>query len=206
MLRLAADENFNADIVRGLCRCLPELDIVRVQDVGLSGANDPSVLGWAAGEGRIRADARHLDVSRPRLRACRRQSSPCPAFSRPVLETRSARQSKTWCSSPNAALKANSKDRCASCLFEIAMPASTIAIAGSRHISRLPAEVRARLDRMIERGFQILVGDANGADNVADKSYPNVLVHCMKDHCRNNIGNWPTRQIVAPRGAKGFEC
>jgi hypothetical protein len=53
MLRLAADENFNADIVRGLRRRLSELDIVRVQDVGLSGADDPSVLGWAAGEGRI---------------------------------------------------------------------------------------------------------------------------------------------------------
>ncbi len=53
MLRLAADENFNADIVRGLRRRLPELDIVRVQDVGLSGADDPSVLGWAAGESRI---------------------------------------------------------------------------------------------------------------------------------------------------------
>jgi hypothetical protein len=33
MLRFAADENFNADIVRGLRRRLPELDIVRVQDV-----------------------------------------------------------------------------------------------------------------------------------------------------------------------------
>lgn len=63
---------------------------------------------------------------------------------------------------------------------------------------------------MIEKGFQILVGDANGADKAfqryfADKSYPNVLVHCMKDHCRNNLGNWPTRQLVAPRGAKGFD-
>jgi hypothetical protein len=53
MLRLAADENFNADIVRGLRRRLSEIDVVRVQDVGLSGADDPSVLGWAAGEGRI---------------------------------------------------------------------------------------------------------------------------------------------------------
>ena len=40
MLRLAADENFNADIVRGLLRRLPDLDIVRVQDAGLSGADD----------------------------------------------------------------------------------------------------------------------------------------------------------------------
>jgi predicted nuclease of predicted toxin-antitoxin system len=53
MLRLAADENFNAGIVRGLLRRLPGLDIVRVQDVGLSGADDPAVLEWAAREGRI---------------------------------------------------------------------------------------------------------------------------------------------------------
>ena len=48
MLRFAADENFNGDIVRGLLRRNPKLDIVRVQDVGLSGADDPSVLEWAA--------------------------------------------------------------------------------------------------------------------------------------------------------------
>lgn len=53
MLRLAADENFNGDIVRGLLRRNPKLDIVRVQDVGLSGADDPSVLEWAADQGRI---------------------------------------------------------------------------------------------------------------------------------------------------------
>lgn len=53
MLRLAADENFNAAIIRGLLRRLPNLDIVRVQDVGLSGADDHAVLDWAAGEGRI---------------------------------------------------------------------------------------------------------------------------------------------------------
>jgi hypothetical protein len=40
MLRLAADENFNADVVRGLLRRFPNLDIVRVQDAGLSGADD----------------------------------------------------------------------------------------------------------------------------------------------------------------------
>lgn len=87
---------------------------------------------------------------------------------------------------------------------------SIVFVAGSRQISRLPAEVRSRLDTMIEKGFQILVGDANGADKavqrfLADKSYPNVLVHCMKDHCRNNVGNWPTREVAAPRGARGFD-
>jgi len=53
MLRLAADENFNGDIVRGLLRRNPKLEIVRVQDVGLSGADDPSVLQWAADQGRV---------------------------------------------------------------------------------------------------------------------------------------------------------
>ncbi len=53
MLRLVADENFNYDIVRGILRRNPGADIVRVQEVGLSGADDPSVLEWAAREGRI---------------------------------------------------------------------------------------------------------------------------------------------------------
>ncbi len=35
MLRLLADENFNGDIVRALLLRQPDLNIVRVQDVGL---------------------------------------------------------------------------------------------------------------------------------------------------------------------------
>jgi Domain of unknown function (DUF5615) len=53
MLALAADENFNNDIVRGALRKHPELDIVRVQDVGLSGVDDATVLEWAAQQGRV---------------------------------------------------------------------------------------------------------------------------------------------------------
>lgn len=53
MLSLAADENFNNRIVRGLQRVHRKLDIVRVQDAGLRGADDPAVLEWAASEGRV---------------------------------------------------------------------------------------------------------------------------------------------------------
>ncbi len=53
MLLLATDENFNNDIMRGLLRRNPDLDIVRIQDEGLSGAVDPMILGWAAQEGRV---------------------------------------------------------------------------------------------------------------------------------------------------------
>lgn len=53
MLALAADENFNNDILRGLLRRKSDLDLVRVQDAGLSGADDRAVLEWAARENRI---------------------------------------------------------------------------------------------------------------------------------------------------------
>ncbi len=53
MLRLLADENFDNTIVRGLFRRNPMLDIVRVQDVGLSGKDDPTILEWTAQEGRV---------------------------------------------------------------------------------------------------------------------------------------------------------
>ena len=46
---------------------------------------------------------------------------------------------------------------------------SIVFVAGSRQISRLPAEVTSRLDTMIEKGFQILVGDANGADKAVQR-------------------------------------
>lgn len=36
--------------MRGLLRRKPDLDIVRVQDIGLSGADDASILEWAAQE------------------------------------------------------------------------------------------------------------------------------------------------------------
>lgn len=53
MLHLAPDENLNHAIVRGILRRKPDTDIVRVQDAGLSGANDPTVLAWAAETGRV---------------------------------------------------------------------------------------------------------------------------------------------------------
>jgi len=53
MLSFAADENFNMHIVSGVLRRMSDADIVRVQDAGLEGADDPTVLEWAASEGRV---------------------------------------------------------------------------------------------------------------------------------------------------------
>ena len=53
MLRLLTDENFDNDIVRGALRRTTQVDLVRVQDVGLAGKDDPDILEWAAQEHRI---------------------------------------------------------------------------------------------------------------------------------------------------------
>ncbi|MEZ4767610.1 MAG: DUF5615 family PIN-like protein [Caldilineales bacterium] len=53
MSRFVTDENFNNDILRGVIRIRPSLDIVRVQDVGLRSATDATILEWTAQEQRI---------------------------------------------------------------------------------------------------------------------------------------------------------
>jgi len=52
-MKFLADENFEGAIFRGLLRHQPKIDLVRVQDVGLEGADDPKILEWANNEGRI---------------------------------------------------------------------------------------------------------------------------------------------------------
>ncbi len=52
-MRFAADENLNNNIVRGVLRARPSADLVRVQEVGLTGADDPTILAWRATEGRV---------------------------------------------------------------------------------------------------------------------------------------------------------
>jgi predicted nuclease of predicted toxin-antitoxin system len=53
MLRLLTDEDVHGDIIDGLKRCRPTIDVVRVQDVGLRQQPDPVVLDWAAANNRV---------------------------------------------------------------------------------------------------------------------------------------------------------
>jgi len=50
MIRFAADEDFNNDVVRALRRALPEVDSVGVREAGRGGQPDPDALVWAAAE------------------------------------------------------------------------------------------------------------------------------------------------------------
>jgi predicted nuclease of predicted toxin-antitoxin system len=53
VIKILTDENFDGDILRGLLRRLPALDVVRVQDVGLEATPDPDILAWAADQSRV---------------------------------------------------------------------------------------------------------------------------------------------------------
>lgn len=53
MPRFLADENFTRLVTRQLQSRNPDWDIVRVQDAGLTGGSDSSILEWAAADSRI---------------------------------------------------------------------------------------------------------------------------------------------------------
>ncbi len=75
VLRFLVDEDFDNDIVRGVLRRLPTLDIVRVQDIELSGSPDSIVLQRAAQDGRVLLTH---DVSTMTAHACARVTSGLP--------------------------------------------------------------------------------------------------------------------------------
>lgn len=83
-------------------------------------------------------------------------------------------------------------------------------IGGSRRVSRLNADVRHRIDRIIEQGFPVLVGDANGADKAVQKylhsrGYGAVEVFCSGGECRNNLGKWPVRAVATNQARRDFD-
>jgi len=82
-------------------------------------------------------------------------------------------------------------------------------IGGSRKISKLDKAIKNRIDNIIQNEYIVLIGDANGADKsvqhyLFDKKYKNVLVFCMDNKCRNNIGSWQTKSIEVSRSKKDF--
>lgn len=87
---------------------------------------------------------------------------------------------------------------------------NTVFIGGSRHVSRLPAEVKNRLNNMMNSGHRVIVGDANGADKAVQKhffeaAYDNVTVFCSGESFRNNLGHWKIQKVHAPKNAKRFQ-
>jgi hypothetical protein len=67
-------------------------------------------------------------------------------------------------------------------------------------IKKINTEVLERINNVIELGYQVLVGDADGVDTsiqnyLLEKKAKSVLVYCTGDQPRNNIGKWPVNRI-----------
>jgi len=75
-----------------------------------------------------------------------------------------------------------------------------IFISGSISIKKLDRNVLDRIDEIIKAGHQIIVGDADGVDRLAqcylhEQDIGNVVVYCSGDISRNNIGNWNVMKV-----------
>ena len=84
---------------------------------------------------------------------------------------------------------------------------TTVFIAGSMNIKNLDARVKERIDNIVSQGFDVVVGDADGADSSIQSHIYNlgdakITVYCSGSSPRNNVGDWPIR-AVATRHAEG---
>lgn len=88
---------------------------------------------------------------------------------------------------------------------------TTVFIAGSIKIERLDPRFIERIRNIVTERFEIVVGDANGADSsiqneLHNQCAENVTVYCSGDKPRNNIGSWKVKAIysAARHGTREF--
>lgn len=86
---------------------------------------------------------------------------------------------------------------------------SNVFFGGSRKLGRLNPAIRTRLRNLITNKHTVLIGDANGVDKAvqsffAEEGYPSVIVYCMDNVCRNNVGNWQIKSIDSGGKKKDF--
>jgi hypothetical protein len=88
---------------------------------------------------------------------------------------------------------------------------TTVFIAGSRNIKNLHEKVKERINNIVSSQYDIVVGDASGADSsiqehLREQGAKNVIVYCTGPQPRNNIGGWSICSIKsdAPSGSRAF--
>lgn len=85
-----------------------------------------------------------------------------------------------------------------------------IFIAGPRAINELDENVNKKLNSICEKGYDVLVGDADGIDSsiqkfLNDRKYKNVKVFASRGIARNNYGDWQIENVVVSENVKGFD-
>jgi len=84
---------------------------------------------------------------------------------------------------------------------------TTVFIAGSISINRLHKKVQERIGKIVSADFDVVVGDADGADTsiqrcLTDYGATKVTVYCAGDAPRNNVADWPVHNVY-PRAKAG---
>jgi predicted XRE-type DNA-binding protein len=77
---------------------------------------------------------------------------------------------------------------------------TTVFIAGSISISRLDEKVQERINKIVSSDFNVVLGDADGADTsiqhcLHDYRASKVTVYCTGDKPRNNVAAWPVHRV-----------
>ena len=88
---------------------------------------------------------------------------------------------------------------------------TTVFIAGSISIRRLHEKVQERINKIVSSDFNVVVGDADGADTSIQECLQKyrahkVTVYCTGDVPRNNVAEWPVCKVSskAKAGSRTF--
>lgn len=76
----------------------------------------------------------------------------------------------------------------------------SVFISGSIAIRHLPGAVTGRIEAIFDRDLPVLIGDARGADTavqrlLTERGAANVTVFTADGFPRNNVGDWPVRNV-----------
>ncbi|WP_125561438.1 hypothetical protein [Pseudoalteromonas rubra] len=84
-------------------------------------------------------------------------------------------------------------------------------ISGSMRIKNLDRNVLDRIDGIVGKGYQVIVGDADGVDSSVQnhlllRQCNSVIVYCSGERPRNNVGNWEVKKVetTAAPGTRAY--
>ncbi|CAE6811507.1 hypothetical protein R69658_05426 [Paraburkholderia aspalathi] len=87
----------------------------------------------------------------------------------------------------------------------------TVFIAGSITIKLLDVKVKECIDKIVKSNYDVLVGDADGADTsiqqyLSESAVERAIVYCSGWTPRNNLGNWTVHHVETSHapGSRAF--
>lgn len=88
---------------------------------------------------------------------------------------------------------------------------TTVFIAGSINIKHLDPKVKERISNIVDSEFDVVVGDAGGADTSIQEyllslARSKTTIYCSGVAPRNNLGEWPARTVETKhsKGSRAF--